>query len=58
MRSKKAEGSLRWLVDRKLAKDKGSVYYKLVDMPILYITPDGDKVDISTLSQAYSLRMC
>ena len=47
---------MRWLVDRKLAKDKGSVYYKLVgdgckavdrDMPILYITPDGDKVDIS-----------
>ena len=43
-------------MDRKLAKDKGSVYYKLVgdgckavdrDMPILYITPDGDKVDIS-----------
>ena len=43
---------------RKTVKDKGSVYYKLVDMPILYITPDGDKFDISTLSQAYSLRMC
>ena len=56
-----------WLVDRKPAKNKGCVYYNLVgngskavdrDMPILYITPDGDKVDISTLSQAYSLRMC
>ena len=53
----KAEGSkLLWLVDRKPAKEKGHVYYKLVGdgnktvdrmKPIFYITPNGDKVDIS-----------
>lgn len=50
-----AEGSLLWIVDRKPAKQNGHVYYTLVgdgskkvdrDMPIYYITPDGEKVDV------------